>query len=379
MERPRGSGILFLVLAALLAAISARDFAALDGQLTVYPGPGVVAIRHLSDYLPSLKATPGDTAVYVLDSGVPGASVLVVGGTHADEPAGTVACVLLAERAIVQRGRVFVIPQANHSGFTHNLPQEGHPHYYEVGGSYGVRRFCYGARVTNPVHQWPDPVVYVERNSGQKLAGTEARNLNRAYPGNPKGSLTERVASAITALIKQEKIDVAFDLHESSPEYPVINTMVVHPKGLDLAAMVAMNLQAQGIDIGMEPSPETLRGLSHREWGDSTQAISVLIETPNAAQGRLRGKTGSDLVTSGRDRFYVAAAERGRLFVPFDSTGHPLEERVARHLAVVGEFLNVYSDMNPQRAVVLTGIPGYEDLMVRGLGDFLALPGANYD
>ena len=39
-------------------------------------------------------------------------------------------------------------------------------------------------------------------SSGQKLSGSETRNLNRAYPGRPDGTFTEKVAYAITSLIR---------------------------------------------------------------------------------------------------------------------------------------------------------------------------------
>ena len=48
----------------------------------IYPGQGVTSVRMLSDWYPELKGTSGDTEVYILDSGVKGASMLVLGGTH---------------------------------------------------------------------------------------------------------------------------------------------------------------------------------------------------------------------------------------------------------------------------------------------------------
>ena len=42
-------------------------------------------------------------------------------------------------------------------------------------------------------------------------------------PGRPDGSITEKMAYAIVEMIKKEKVDLAFDLHEASPEYPVVN------------------------------------------------------------------------------------------------------------------------------------------------------------
>ena len=124
----------------------------------------------------------------------------------------------------------------------------------------------------------------------RRCPGSETRNLNRAYPGRPDGTLTERIAFAITTLIERERVDLAIDLHEASPEYPVVNTIVAHQRAVDLAALASVNLQAIGMTIGLETSPENLHGLSHREWGDATPALAVLMETTNPAQGRLRGR-----------------------------------------------------------------------------------------
>ncbi len=112
------------------------------------------------------------------------------GGTHSDEQAGYLAAVVLVETARLSAGRLIVIPRANASGFTYNVPQEGHPQRFEIATPRGPRSFTFGARATNPVHQWPDPQVYTHRGSGQALSGPETRNLNRAYPGRADGSLT---------------------------------------------------------------------------------------------------------------------------------------------------------------------------------------------
>ena len=62
--------------------------------------------------------------VFVHDSGQPGPSVLVIGGTHGNEPAGAVAAFqlhkVLLQRSI-QRGRVIIIPDANKWGLRMNI------------------------------------------------------------------------------------------------------------------------------------------------------------------------------------------------------------------------------------------------------------------
>ena len=103
--------------------------------------------------------------------------------------------------------------------------------------------------------QWPDPDIYLHYPSGQTLSGNQTRNLNRAFPGRPNGNFTERVAFAITELVKREKVDLVIDLHEASPEYPVINAIVAHERAMPLAVAVVMNLELRGIKIAVAKRP----------------------------------------------------------------------------------------------------------------------------
>ena len=52
-------------------------------------------MRWLSDSVPMLKGTYGDTPIFVFDSGVPGGSVLYCGGTHPYEPATSLSAYIL--------------------------------------------------------------------------------------------------------------------------------------------------------------------------------------------------------------------------------------------------------------------------------------------
>jgi len=365
------SGLIIILGSVLVAGLATPGFLAMHRPDVIHPGPGVSQRSQLSAYFPALAGTPGDTPVYILNGSAPGGCMLVLGGTHGDEPAGYLTAVVLVEQAEVQAGRLIVIPKANASGFTHNVPQEGHPQRFVVSTPHGLRAFTYGARVTNPAHQWPDPQVYTHAASGQTLSGIETRNLNRAYPGRPNGTLTERIAHGITELIQREKVDLAIDLHEAAPEYPVVNTIVAHERATDLAALVNMNLQAMGVAIGMEASPKNLHGLSHREWGDGTPALAVLMETTHPAMGRLRGRTSAELVTVGKDKYYVLASQRHRLSVPLLETGWPLEVRVGRHLAGVSEFAKSLGELWPEKKIALSGVPEYQAVLERGVGAFL--------
>lgn len=351
--------------------MAAIDFLSTRKPFEIIKGPGVTAIRQLSDYLPDLRGTRGDTELYILEGKEEGGTALVMGGTHPNEPAGHVAAIALIENAKVRAGRMIILPRANGSGFTHNDPQEAAPNRFSIDTPTGKRWFRYGSRSTSPMDQWPDPDIKLHHPSGQTLSGNQTRNLNRVFPGRRDGSYTERIAFAITELIKREKVGLVIDLHEASPEYPVINAIVAHEKAMPLASLVVMNLEMRGIKIGLEPSPSNLRGLTHRELGDHTEALAVLMETTNPSQGRLRGRTNAELVVSGKDRMYLKAYGMGRLAVEFDEKGHPLTERVARHLAGIEEFLKAYSEMDPSKAILVEGIPSPEEITTVGLGKFL--------
>ena len=325
-------------------------------------GPGVTEVKMLSDWSETLKGNAGDTPVYVLQGEKEGGTMLVLGGTHANEVSSSLAAFTFIETAVVEAGTVYVLPYANRSAMTHNDPGEGNLQYYTLETQSGERTFRYGSRATNPIDQWPDPDVYIH-SSGQQLSGSETRNLNRNYPGDPNGNVSERVAFGICELIRQEDISISFDLHEASPEYPVINATVAHENSMSIAAIGCMELLMSGIDMALETSPVSLRGLTHREWGDFTNTMPFLMETANASQGRLRGATTVEQVLGGIDDSYVISEALGMLFVPWDENGHPIEERVGRHMQGLYEYSKAYGDLNPENPIVYTA-PGYTELFL---------------
>ena len=359
-----------LVLGAAVAFLAGREFLSMRPAEPLHPGPGLTRQALLSDYFPALAGTAGDTDVYIFEGREPGGAVLVTGGSHPNEPAGYVSAVVLAENLRVIKGKVIVIPRANASGFTCNDPQEANPQRFTVETAGGPRVFRLGSRLTNPVHQWPDPTLY-ENPAGQMLSASEVRNLNRCYPGRPNGYLTERVAYGIMELIREEKVDLGIDLHESAPEYPVINAIVFHDASAELAALAQMSLQSEGLEFRLEASPPNLRGLSHREWGDAAGIKAVLIETPNPVQGRLKGRTTAALVVEGKDKAYLKASRLGRLFIPYDEKGVPLSERVARHLAGIAAVLQSLAELEPEKTVEVEGLPAWGRVLAEGLGPFL--------
>ena len=215
-------------------------------------------VRQLSYYLPSLVNNPGDTAVYVLDSGVAGPGVLIVAGAHGNEYAGIRAAEIFVEQAIIETGIVFVIPHLNKFGYiagTRNIPRE--------------------------YQGYPDPDVYTPPGgSTQQLDGYEQRNINRAYPGSDDMGLAQKIALAVMNLIVSENIRIAFDLHEAAPSSYLAWMIISNPKDTNIVADAIVDLKAHGITMSKERSSKN-SGLSHREWGDRTQTFAFLTETAN--------------------------------------------------------------------------------------------------
>lgn len=371
MKGNKTSAIILMTISLSIAFLAGKEFLKMKEPEIIVKGKGVTEVKMLSDFFEGIKGTNADTEVYILKGKEEGGEVLVLGGTHGNEPSGIMSAVLLIERAEIEKGTLYVIPRTNNSGLTHNDPQEASPQRFHIKTKNGERWFRYGSRATNPLDQWPDPDVYIHASSGQQLSGNETRNINRAYPGRPDGTFTEKAAYGIAELIRKNNIDMTIDLHEASPEYPVINAMVAHDKAMTIASTAVMNLEFEDISIGLEPSPVTLRGLTHRELGDFTNTYAILMETANPSQGRLRGKTDEKLILTGIDPTYVKAQKLGRLFVPFDEKGHSLEERVGRHISAVLELVNSMGELEPEKSMIIKNVPKILEIEKNGIGYYL--------
>jgi hypothetical protein len=344
-------------------------------QEPVVMGPGVTRVVKLSEYNPTIRGTANDANLYILEGREPGGTIFVFGGTHAEEPAGRLAAWLLVEHATLARGRLIVSLSANRSASTVTRPSAAYPATYTIPTAWGGQTFRMGDRFTSPLDQWPDPEVFIHYPSGQYLAYVDVRNLNRAFPGRPNGTLTERTTWAFMEMIRREKVDVAIDLHEAELQYPVINTIVTHQKGQELATMISMTLtDLEGFNIGTEFSPVNLHGLTHREIGDHSQAVSLLFEAPEPFLDATRGRTNADVLLSGRDEFVVKAGKKGLLFAPIDDKGWPIATRVGRHTSSVAQTLETWTEFNADRAVVAAGIPRYADVVKHGVGHYLRDP-----
>jgi len=369
------TAVIILALCVVAVIYLASQFTQMWEADTFYPGEGVTEQKMLSDYYAELKDTAGDTPIYILDSGVEGATMLVLGGTHANEPSGVLSATYLLENCVPKAGRLIVIPETNAAGFTCTDPQEASPMFYEIETPTGTRTFRYGSRATNPIYQWPDADIYVHASSGQTLSGAETRNINRTYPGRTDGTFTEKVSYAVTTLINEEKVEVTIDLHEASPEYITVNAIVAHQDAIELSQWAKAFYLDDYYSISVEPSAVNFHGLTHRELGDYTDTLAILMETANPSQGRLHGATSSDLVTTGSDKFYDRAYKAGRLSTAIlsydEETGESLALRSARHITAINSFAQSYVDCG-LGTLDLGDIASFEELSTN-LYNYLAI------
>ena len=330
----------------------------------IRPGEGVTAHKKLSDYFPALAGSNLDTDVYILDSGKPGAAGLLIGGTHGNELAGQVAALVALENTVVTAGKLVIIPYANRSAMSMQDTRQGIAMRHAIQSRGGKRTLPYGDRRTDPADQGrPDPEQYRNPMAYVLKNGAESRNLNRTYPGKADGTPTEQVSYAIIALIREEGIDLALDMHEAdTPERKVQDdgdyrpggnkrlayTLVAHPDGLETAAWALLEMEADtGISMKLEESNSSYRGLSHLEIGDATTALSFLSESPNPGQDRWR--TDGDVV--GDEKY-------------------PLTHRVGLHLRLFRNLAGAYAELGGE-PLEMQGFPEYAELMDGDIGRHL--------
>lgn len=125
-----------------------------------------------------MEGTRHQTPIFHFKSENEGSKVMILGGTHGNEPAGFEAgyrLVQLFSTKNLKRGEIFIVPESN-----------------RIADSLNNRRI--------PVPKGVD---------------FEKGNLNRCYPGNPDGMPMEQLAHQITEFIKEHNIDLLLDLHES--------------------------------------------------------------------------------------------------------------------------------------------------------------------
>jgi predicted deacylase len=368
-----------IAVALLFAIMASVDFIAMRKAEPIADNPGVTEIRMLSEYCEGLEGTALDTEVYILDSGKPGGTLLVLGGTHPNETASYLAAIAMVENLTCTQGRLFIIPWTNKSGFTHTSPLDGMQDFFNIELDDGsVRKFRVGNRLTNPVDQWPDYTYYMG-SSGRQLEGTEIaeiRNVDRLYYGNENGVLTEMVCAGIYNLINEEGVDLTMDMHEGSPEFLYLDCVMVNQKADNQTAMsiaqgMALDMQFDDLDMRAEYSGVKSYGLSHRSLGDNTASMMTLMETYNPSMGPLHGKMDDDLIVNGNEPNYVQAHLDGYVYFDVPEDGYPLVERVARHVTCITYLAQEYGAVYKDRAIAFEGLGSFSDMVSAGLGKIL--------
>lgn len=132
----------------------------------VFPGEPLPAVTVTLEQL--LPGTADQTALYVIEAAAAGPAVLVIGGIHGDESAGSLAAALIATWQI-DRGTLLVLPRAN------------------------PRALAAGNR-----------------------CAPGAGDLNRAFPGAATGSSSRLLAGAIYGIMERYRPDWVIDLHEAA-------------------------------------------------------------------------------------------------------------------------------------------------------------------
>lgn len=392
--------IVILVLIFAIGAIAAVDFWTLRHyKEKIVTSDALTEVKWFSDYVPSLKNTWLDTPVFIFDSGVEGGNVFVCGSPHPYEPASALAGYLMIENIQVEKGKVIIVPRANFSGSTEGMVGDAYPMFFTVPTEWGGQKIKIGDRYTNPLDQWPDPFTYVNYPSGQNLAYQDIRNLNRTYPGRENGTITERAAFAVMEIIRNEDIDIAIDMHEAEILYPVTSTYVAPAKVLDrehfeaTGEMVYVEPEESALDVAMmaamnidqffmkcASSPNTLHGLSHREWADWSDALTFLMETPEIFIDKITGPRTEALMYKGSDEFLQRVTDKGLTYFPYEMEfGTPMWYRVGRHLTGAMEVINWAGMFYPDKECIVTW-PSYtemEELENQGIdsiGHFLKNP-----
>ena len=373
----KNTKIFFLIITVIVILLAGKAFYEhryFEGSVVL--SSGVTEVKKLSDYFEPLKGTMNDCNIYIFDSGIPGGTAMVIGGSHPEEPAAILAAQVLVENAQIEQGRLIVAIWANKSASTMTRPGEAYPQFYHISTEWGVKKFRMGDRFANPLDSWPDPEVYVHYPSGQMLAYMDIRNFNRTWPGKIGGSFVEQTCHAFMELIRAEGVNIFMDLHEAELEYPVISTIVANQNAQEVAAMASMILTAFEFErpIGMEFSPPALHGLSHREVGDHSEALSLLFESPEPFIDRVRGITDEHLLLTGKDPFVMRAGKSGLLYEKIDEKGWPIEVRVGRHCSTILQVVQTYSEMYPDKAITISQVPRYADLITNGVGYYFYNP-----
>lgn len=373
IQRTKVTMVVLIVAITVIASIQLYNHRHFN--VPIVAGPGVTKVGLLSDYHEGIKGGMADTNVFFLEGKEEGGTILLFANTHSNEITAGLTAFMIVENAVVEKGRVIVIPQFNNSGGRNTRAGDGYPLYFEIETPWGAKKFRIGNRDASPVDQWPDPDIYVHYPERQLLSYIDIRNTNRTWPGRPNGPLTEQICYATMELIRNERVDAAVDIHGAETMYPVTNCIVAPDKSMRIATMASLTVKAkEGFDNHVEPSPSGFRGLSHREIGDYSDSMPFLLEAPWPFLDQPTGPKTLDLLLTGRDPFLLSLSKKGMLFVPYDEEGWTVDRQAGQHTSIILELINQMAKQFPEKEIIVTGIPKYKDVLENGIGYYLKDP-----
>lgn len=136
-----------------------RESAQASGPFVIPEGEHHVAL---------MAGTAYEAPLNIFGSGLPGETLLILGGAHGNEPGGWLAAERLMETLRPAAGAILIIPRAHRQA---------------------------AAAFVRTREEWGD--------------------LNRLYPGTPDGLPMAQLAHQITGVLRQYRVNVVVDMHES--------------------------------------------------------------------------------------------------------------------------------------------------------------------
>ena len=104
MKRDKITALIILTIVIGVDFFAAIEFVKMKQPDKLFPAATLSASGKLSDYLPRLRGSNGDSNIFFFDSGKPGGTVLILGGTHPNETAGFISATVMLENVVPIEG-----------------------------------------------------------------------------------------------------------------------------------------------------------------------------------------------------------------------------------------------------------------------------------
>jgi hypothetical protein len=235
---------------------------------------------------PMMAGTAYETPLHIFGSGLPGEVIMLLGGVHGNEPGGWMAAERIIDTIRPASGALLVVPRANKLAI--NLFQ----------------------RTTD-----------------------ELGDLNRAYPGNPGGKPMEVMADQVVQTLREFRVNVLIDMHESWAFYNnraqngtafLGQTVSTYPEepGITLAKTVV-----EQVNTRIQAPVEELFYRDRTFAGPNGTTLSTPI---NPSQGVSSSSLGIPRWVPGLSAILVEMGQQ-----------QPLERRIALHVDIVQEAMRL--------------------------------------